>query len=58
MRSTFQGQQQTVEGRRAWLSPRRKLQSTAKGRVMLSHDASLRTSEAASRSMAFSTNMN
>lgn len=39
-------------------SPRRKLHSTVVGRVMLSHDASLRKSEAASSRVAFSTSMN
>lgn len=39
-------------------SPRRKLHSTVVGRVMLSHDASLRKSEAASNRVAFSTSMN
>ena len=39
-------------------SPRRKLHSTVVGRVMLSHDASLRKSDAASSRVAFSTSMN
>lgn len=39
-------------------SPRRKLHSTVVGRVMLSHDASLRKSEAASSRVAFSMSMN
>lgn len=39
-------------------SPRRKPHSTVVGRVMLSHDASLRKSEAASSRVAFSISMN
>lgn len=39
-------------------SPRRKLHNTVVGRVMLSHDASLRKSEAASSRVAFSMSMN
>lgn len=39
-------------------SPRRKLHSTVAGSVMLSQDASLRKSEAASSRVAFSTSMN
>lgn len=39
-------------------SLRTKLQSTEVGRVRLSHDASLRKSEAASSNVAFSTNIN
>lgn len=39
-------------------SPSKKLHSTVVGRVRLSHDASLRKSEAASSRVAFSMNMN
>lgn len=38
-------------------SPSRKLLSTAMGRIMLSHDFSLRKSDAATSSVAFSSSM-